>query len=127
MGALALAEGRTDDAIRLFRQYDGMISCSNCALMDLAAAYDQAGQADSVVAVLERYATLPRLFGLAQDAEYLPAALRRLGELYEVRGDRERAAEYYSRFVELWKDADEELQPVVSDVRQRLARIVGER
>ncbi len=41
--------------------------------------------------------------------------------------DSQKAVEYYDRFVELWKDADEELQPVVRDVRARIARLVGER
>ena len=45
----------------------------------------------------------------------------------EERGDSAKAAEYYDKFVELWKDADEELQPVVEDVRQRIARLIGER
>ena len=49
-----------------------------------------------------------------------------LGELYEARGDREKAVEQSNEFVELWKDASPELQPQVRDVRQRLARLVGE-
>ncbi|MBI2403696.1 MAG: hypothetical protein HYV20_13370, partial [Gemmatimonadetes bacterium] len=40
--------------------------------------------------------------------------------------DREKAIEYYNRFVELWKGADPELQPPVRDVKQRMARLVGE-
>ena len=57
----------------------------------------------------------------------LPAALKRLGELYEQRGDTDKAVEYYNEFVELWKDADPELQPQVEDVRERIAKLVGER
>ena len=45
---------------------------------------------------------------------------------YEARGDRAKALEYYGRFVNLWKDADPELQPVVRDVRARMARLAGE-
>ena len=54
------------------------------------------------------------------------ATHKRLGELHEARGDREKAVEHYDSFVELWKDADPELQPQVRDVRQRIARLVGE-
>ena len=53
--------------------------------------------------------------------------LRRLGALYEEMGERDKAVEYYSRFVELWKDADPELQPVVADVGARIVQLVGER
>ena len=39
---------------------------------------------------------------------------------------RERAAAYYNEFVELWLDADPELQPQVEDVRRRIANLIGE-
>jgi eukaryotic-like serine/threonine-protein kinase len=48
------------------------------------------------------------------------------GELYDARGDAAKAREYYGRFVDLWKDADPELQPVVRDVRARLVRLAGQ-
>ena len=40
--------------------------------------------------------------------------------------DRKDAADYYNRFVELWKNADTELQPGVKEVRGRLARLAQE-
>lgn len=33
-----------------------------------------------------------------------------------------KAASYYAKFVELWKNADSEMQPTVAEVRQHLAR-----
>ena len=50
-------------------------------------------------------------------------AHKRLGELYEAKGDARRAAEHYSAFVELWKRADPDLQPKVAQVRTRLAAL----
>jgi lipopolysaccharide biosynthesis regulator YciM len=47
-----------------------------------------------------------------------------LGEAYESRGERDQAIDYHSRLVDLWEGADPELQTVVSDVRQRIARLV---
>jgi len=44
----------------------------------------------------------------------------RLGELYENAGDAKRATEYYGRFVDLWKNADAELQPRVAEARKRI-------
>ena len=130
LGNIALAEKRYDDAIREFRaadfQYDGQpADCPVCVLPDLAHAYDLAGNADSAVAIFERYLgtryALRHITGT--DTRYLAGTYKRLGELYEARGDRDRAAAYYSKFVELWKDADPDLQPRVQEVRQRLARI----
>ncbi len=46
-----------------------------------------------------------------------PTHLRR-AEIYERLGDREKALEHYAHFVELWKDADPELQPRVEAARR---------
>ncbi len=54
------------------------------------------------------------------------ATLRRLGELYAARGDHAKAREYYGRFVDLWKDADAELQQLVADARVALRRGIGQ-
>jgi hypothetical protein len=51
----------------------------------------------------------------------------RLGQLYDEQGDLENAAVYYARFVELWEDADAELQPRVGAARSRLEEIIRER
>ena len=37
-----------------------------------------------------------------------------------------KARDYYGRFIDLWKNADPELQPLVRDVRQRLVRLTAE-
>jgi hypothetical protein len=37
--------------------------------------------------------------------------------------DWEKAVGHYLKFVELWKNADPELQPKVASVKQRLARL----
>jgi serine/threonine-protein kinase len=49
-----------------------------------------------------------------------PAHLR-LAEIYEQRGERQKASHHYARFVELWKDCDPELQPLVLEARRRMA------
>jgi tetratricopeptide (TPR) repeat protein len=101
--------------------------CVLCVLPDLARAFDRAGQSDSAIAVYERYLTTPTLFRVYFDSYDLAPSYKRLGELHEERGERDKAVEYYGRFVELWSEADPELQPVVEDVRGRIARLVGER
>jgi hypothetical protein len=60
----------------------------------------------------------------AGDDFLLLAGIRkRLGELYEAKGDRVHAVRYYTKFVELWKDADPDLQPKVAEVKRKLARL----
>jgi tetratricopeptide (TPR) repeat protein len=50
----------------------------------------------------------------------------RLGELYEQRGEPEKAIEYYGRFVELWENADAELQQWVEQATEAMTRLAGE-
>ena len=117
---IAFAEGRTQDAIRDYRRWYDEDGCAVCGLFLLARAYERAGQRDSAVAVYERAVTTPGYFRAFEESATLGPTYRRLGELYEERGDTSRARDYYGRFVELWKDADAELQPSVREVRQKL-------
>lgn len=122
-GILALAEGRVDDAISELRAID-VGACTICVLPLLGQAYDQAGATDSVVAIYERYVTTPWLTRLdAGDWFALASIYERLGGLYELRGDTAKAALYYGRFVELWEDADPDLQPRVEVARRALERL----
>ena len=130
---IAIAEGRPRDAIREFWRSDSLpdgpaSSCDICTLANVARAYDKAGMSDSAIAVMERFSASAYPDRLFLDAVYRPAFTRRLGELYEAKGDRQNAVRNYQMFVELWKNADAELQPQVADVRRRLARLtVSER
>jgi eukaryotic-like serine/threonine-protein kinase len=124
-GDLARAERNYEAAIREFRAAD-VSGCTICALPFLGEAYDLAGQADSAIAVYERYIRTPWSERSETDAPWLAGIHKRLGELYEARGDKPNAASHYAKFVELWKDADPALQPRVREVGERLARLQRE-
>ena len=49
--------------------------------------------------------------------------LKRLGELYDAKGDTTNAGRRYLEFVKLWERADPKLQPKVAEVRRKLARL----
>jgi tetratricopeptide (TPR) repeat protein len=125
-GAIAMAEGRYQDAVSQYRGGSRSMACPICALYELGSAYRRAGQADSAVAAYQRYLTTPWLSRLGNDTHYLARVLHELGELEEQRGNRQLALEYYGRFVELWKDADPDLQATVRDVKGRMAKLGGE-
>ncbi|HXG95909.1 MAG TPA: tetratricopeptide repeat protein, partial [Gemmatimonadales bacterium] len=120
---IAFAEGRIQDAIRDYRRWYDQDGCAVCGLFLLARAYERAGERDSALAVYERAVTTPGYFRAFEEEATLGPTYRRLGELYEERGDTVRARDYYNRFVDLWKDADAELQPRVREVRARLAQL----
>jgi len=125
LGSIALAERRPQEALTEFRLQD-QGDCEVCALGDLGRAYDNAGQADSAIAVYERYAARPYIHRMFPDAIWLGRTYYRLGELYEERGERAKAADTYTRLVQLWQDADPELRAKVVDAKARLKALAGE-
>ena len=123
---VALTEGRAAEAIPLYREADRTYaSCDRCAMINLARAFDLAGQRDSAIAYFQRFVDTPHAL-LFEDAAWLAGSYKRLGELYEAAGDLPKAATNLEKFVELWKDADPELQPKVREARERLQRIRAE-
>ena len=97
-GIIAFAQGRYDEAIGELKRSD-----------------------------VERYLETTSMSRTFTDPGNLAAILERLGEMYDDRGDWEKAAEYYARFVDLWNEADPELQPRVENAQQRLDEIFAER
>jgi tetratricopeptide (TPR) repeat protein len=127
-GAVLEAEVKLAEAAEAYRDVHRRTGiCGSCGLLPLANLLDRQGRTDSARVVFESLVTTPGAMGrLSPDPAGLAAAYKRLGELYEAQGDRRKAADYYHRFAELWKDADPELQPGVRDVRQRIARLAQE-
>ena len=130
-GDIAVAERRYDDAAREYHAAgEAPAFCFVCLWPREARAYDLAGNADSAIALFTRFVETPDPERLSSpwektwgsDANYLAATYQRLGELWEQKGDRQKALGYYLKFADLWKNADPELQPRVADVRQRIAR-----
>ena len=94
--------------------------------MDVAEAYDLAGNVDSAVAIYDRYLALEANRN-APERVWYPRSLRRAGQIHESKGNPEKALEYYGKFVDLWKDADPVLQPMVRETRQWIAQLAVER
>lgn len=124
-GLLLLAEGKTGEAAAQIRSFNG--PCVVCPLYTSGQIFEALRQPDSALAAYEQLVATPMLEMdmSGQDLTVAPA-LRRLGELYEAKGERDKALDYYGRFVTLWKDADPDLQPIVADVKQRMAALAGE-
>jgi tetratricopeptide (TPR) repeat protein len=122
-----VAEGRYAEAIPVLRDSDRGYGCDICIDLSVGTAFDQAGQPDSAVVYYERYLAPTQNWRAYTDAAWRAWTLERLGQLYDELGELEQAAGYYAAFVELWAEADPELQPRVQAARTRMEEIVRER
>ena len=132
LGAIALAEGRFDRAAAAFLAWNRApfaedIRRYNRGLVEAGTALDRAGRTDTTVALYERALTILTMDGIHYEATWYPIVLERLGELHESLGHPEQAIRYYRAFIDLWEDADPELQPQVADARRALAHLTGGR
>jgi len=131
LAEIALASGKPQEALDEFRRgdigFDGapVDECTPCLPFNLARAYDAAGKPDSAAMMFERYLATPYAFkvDVELDPTRVPVIRERLGQLYESMGDTAKAIANYHAFIELWKNADPELQPRVADAKRRLARM----
>jgi tetratricopeptide (TPR) repeat protein len=128
LGWVALAENKPLDAVREFRASDSLPDgpandCSACVAIPLGLAFDRANMPDSAIAEFERYLGMHYSDRYTIDGDMLAFTYKSLGELYEAKGNPGEAANYYAKFVDLWKNADPDLQPQVANVRQRLAHL----
>jgi tetratricopeptide (TPR) repeat protein len=128
------AAGKPDEALAKLRDgcslAPGVVAlCERMAFIEVAQAHDRAGRVDSAIAAYRRFVELraaramlpPRAFD--EGTPKLAPAWRRLGELYESKGDRRNALEAYERFLDYWRNADPELQSIVRQTRERADRL----
>ena len=124
-GLTALADGRYDEAIELLRRSDRG-PCRLCTVSIMGYALDRAGRTDEAIAAYVAFDETPDNSKAFFEARVGGHTLERLGELYDETGDLRNAARYYAAFVELWAEADAELQPRVRAAQSRLQAIQEE-
>jgi tetratricopeptide (TPR) repeat protein len=121
-GYIAQASGHYAEAARLFVVAD-TAGCQMCELSAAGQAYDLAGKPDSAIIMFNKYLDTRDASRYEADQFFLAGTYKRLGELYEAKGQRDKAVANYTLFVDLWKNADPELQPKVAEVRAKIARL----
>ena len=118
------AAGRNEEALAKFAEADRRLHpCTECLAANRFVAYDRLDRPDSAIAAGEAFLQIQRTGSAYIDALYRAGVHQRLGELYEGKQMAEKALGHYQAFVQLWKDADPELQPRVRDVRGRIDRL----
>ena len=124
-GLVALSEERYDEAIELLRRSDRG-PCRLCTVSLMGYAFDRAGRPDEAIAAYVEFDETPDNSKTFFEATVGGHTLERLGQLYDEKGDLSNAAKYYAAFVELWAEADADLQPRVSSAQARLQAILQE-
>ena len=120
---VALAEGKWDEALALLREADTRKTVEDrYAMVQMGRAHEAAGRPDSAMGYYEKFLAMPDPFPVL-DARWRPHVHQWLGAIYEGKGESRKAMEQYAKFVELWADADPELQPQVKEIRGRLERL----
>jgi len=90
----------------------------------LARAYVKKGELDKAIAEYERLITFDPN---SEDRRNIhPKYHYRLAKLYEEKGWKGKAIEQYEKFLEIWKDADEDLLELI-DAKARYAKLIGEK
>jgi DNA-binding SARP family transcriptional activator len=130
--ALAIATGDAQEAIAVLRTGHPYLPRNEWfedpllpldARPELARAFEHLGQADSAIAIYERYLDARALFRAEIDAFELAITYERLAALYEQRGDRVRAAEHHRALARLWHSADAPLRHRADAALRRAAAI----
>jgi tetratricopeptide (TPR) repeat protein len=125
-GWVAMARGQPRAAVDSFRASqmasDGPVMASPIAVdPNVGLAFERAQLPDSAIGAYEHYLNAPP--DLEDNALRLPWVLEHVAALYDRKGMRREAKDAYMRFVDLWRDADPELQPRVAHARERIAAL----
>lgn len=123
---LAQQSGDVAGALELYDSLDRGV-CPECGLFWKGFLLEQAGDPAGAITAWEGYLSRGWHIRHILDADGLGSVLESLGRMHDEEGNQEQAAIYYAQFVELWQDADPELQPRVATAQARLEEIIRER
>jgi serine/threonine protein kinase/tetratricopeptide (TPR) repeat protein len=122
-GVLRLHEGSAKSAVAELEEAARLHVCEICPLPDLGRALEAAGRIEDAAGAYHRYLNTPWRWRYEPDAVELGWTTQRLAELQERLGDPEGAIATYGRLLELWREADPALRPVLEDIRGRIAAL----
>jgi tetratricopeptide (TPR) repeat protein len=93
----------------------------NFTLESLANYYYETGDLDKAISKYEEIVSIKHTLGWEGQDCWIMAHYN-LGKLYEKKGTNVQAIKYYQDFLNIWKDADEDL-PVLIDAKSRLIKL----
>ncbi|TDI73571.1 MAG: serine/threonine protein kinase [Bacteroidetes bacterium] len=121
---LAAAEGDPNEAADLYASFKEETGCIYCMAYRSAVSHERAGRMDGAIYFYQVASTMAVGIDDRTSAPLKPLAFLRLGEIYSERGETDNAIESYTKFAELWKNADTELQDQVRYAHNRIDQLL---
>ena len=133
LGKVRLAEGSIGKAIKFGKtlpplELSNFIPSANILFYNLIAqndllaqSYKENGELDNAISEYERKTQFD---ANSNDRRLInPKYHYRLARLYEETGEKQKAIQRYQKFLDIWKDADKDLQELV-DAKERYAKLI---
>ena len=131
-GQMEWAIGNYGQGIELLQRFLSLIPYQHCDFWDLsnrrsdclymiASAHARMGDLQNAIGELEEIPTLTA--GRIWNPQTLARSYLLAGQLYQKVGQRDKALEKYRLFVDLWKDCDPPLRPLVNEARREMAKL----
>jgi tetratricopeptide (TPR) repeat protein len=89
----------------------------------LALAYFKSGKLEKARKEYEKITSLT--FGRDSYGDIYAKSFYQLGKIHERKDRKGKAIENYGRFINLWKDSDPQLKPIIEDARKRMKDLEG--
>jgi len=131
VGAIAAAEHQWDRAVAAYLAWNSAPAGSsmhlyNRGLPEAAAILARQGKSDTAIALFQRALSTSSTFGgPLYESSWYPQALDRLGDLYEAKGDKGKAAAYWQKYLRMFKHPDPPITAQVAAVKAKLAGVGG--
>jgi len=121
-GYIQLSQGQYESAIKDFRR--GLGWRQFLVSYDLALCYIAAGQNESAIKAIEKMQLIfvSEYTAFRDRAVVYPRSYYLLSQIYEKMGNLKLAIDNYEKFLQLWKEADEDL-PELIDAKTRIAEL----
>ncbi|MCH8247687.1 MAG: tetratricopeptide repeat protein, partial [Bacteroidetes bacterium] len=123
---IMFARGQLAAGLETMRQVRTIDKCRGCFLFREGQILEQMDSLEAAVSTFTDFTevTIPSYI-LRSGSDKAPAYFR-LGELHSRLGNTDEAIEAYSKFVDIWINADSELQPQVAYARDRIGRLLDQ-
>ena len=121
---ILLAEDKVEEALSLMRKSQTDDRCYRCFYFDQALALERLDSLEAAVQKLSEFENLTQSGAFWYVGPDKAPTQLKLGELHTRLGNTDAAIEAFTKFVEIWRDADDVLQPQVQYARDEIDRLL---